>query len=46
MKLRKDDNIFVIFKGPTREKLFFAMEYQYDKDAHVDIYMNCIISKQ
>lgn len=37
MKLRKDDSIFTIFKGPTREKLFSAMEYQYDKDAHVDI---------
>lgn len=33
----KKDGIFSIFRGPTREKLFSAMEYQYDKDVHVDI---------
>ena len=33
----KKDSIFSIFRGPTRDKLFSAMEYQYDEDARVDI---------
>ena len=36
MRAQKD-SIFSIFRGPTREKLFAAMEYQYDEDAQVDI---------
>ena len=33
----KKDNIYSIFRGPTRDELFDSMKYQYDENANVGV---------